>query len=410
MGPFRLLRPGGLGDKTDVWGVGYRFDEGASSADAEATALENCAKFTTGADIVVCLSSDGQHLRRPPEEPNTANSSSEAMDHMNTANAWNNQGQYDQALAEYAEAMRLLDPKDANGLAFVLFNRAVCWTHKGDQAKAVTDLTQCVTLLPKYASAYAARGRLWRDQGQYQKAVADYNAALAINPDESLACYDRGNAWRQIRNDDKAIADYTRAVIINPKYASPIAIGATFGTPGGSTTRRSPTTIRPWCSTPTMRWSTTIGRRFKDPGRLWPGDRRLQPGRGADPRYANAYNNLAWLLATCADEKYRDPKKAFAVASTLYQLDGGKHWNYLRTLAAAYAAAGDFDKAKEWIGKAIDLAAADKAATAGDKARCPRTKPSISRGSPTAKRPRRSKARSTGRSTGVATDQLAVGT
>ena len=66
-------------------------------------------------------------------------------------------------------------------------------------------------------------------------------------------------------------------------------------------------------------------------------------------------DNLAWLHATCPEAKYRDGKKAVENASKAYQLDGGKHWGYCDTLAAAYAESGDFDKAKEWASKAIDI-------------------------------------------------------
>ena len=55
--------------------------------------------------------------------------------------------------------------------------------------------------------------------------------------------------------------------------------------------------------------------------------------------------------ATCPDDKYRDGKKAVENASKAYQLDDGKHWHCLGTLAAAYAESGDFEKAKEWEAK-----------------------------------------------------------
>jgi tetratricopeptide (TPR) repeat protein len=87
-----------------------------------------------------------------------------------------------------------------------------------------------------------------------------------------------------------------------------------------------------------------------------------------NPNLAAAYRDLAWLRATCPNEKYRDAKKVFENASRAYQLSGGKEWSYLVTLAAAYAESGDFDKAKEWEAKAIELAATDKAVKAKDKA------------------------------------------
>ena len=36
-----------------------------------------------------------------------------------------------------------------------------------------------------------------------------------------------------------------------------------------------------------------------------------------DPDLPEAHNNLAWLYATCEDQKYRDPKAALEHASSL---------------------------------------------------------------------------------------------
>ncbi|BCS96606.1 hypothetical protein DSLASN_22380 [Desulfoluna limicola] len=57
-----------------------------------------------------------------------------------------------------------------------------------------------------------------------------------------------------------------------------------------------------------------------------------------------ATNDLSWILATCADESYRDSKRALELAETLVQ-SGGTNPNALDTLAAAYAANGLFEKA-----------------------------------------------------------------
>jgi tetratricopeptide (TPR) repeat protein len=75
-----------------------------------------------------------------------------------------------------------------------------------------------------------------------------------------------------------------------------------------------------------------------------------------EPSYVDAYDAIARIQATCVDERYRDGAKAFENANRAYQLDGGKSWGYIDSLAAAYAESGDFDKAKEWENKAIALA------------------------------------------------------
>jgi hypothetical protein len=75
------------------------------------------------------------------------------------------------------------------------------------------------------------------------------------------------------------------------------------------------------------------------------------------PRSIPARNNLAWLLATCADVSLRNGPRAVELASAAAQLSGRKDPQILRTLGAAYATNGQIAMAIETAQAASRLAA-----------------------------------------------------
>ena len=169
---------------------------------------------------------------------------------------------------------------------------------------------------------------------EFDKAIADFTEAIRLNPNHGPAYCERGDTYAVKGDYDKAIADYNQALALNPNYA----IGY-----------------------------NNRGVAWKDKGDYDKAIADFNQALAINPNHASACSNLGWLYATCPDEKYRDGQKAFANANKAYQLSGGKNWKHVDTLAAAYAECGDFDKAKEWQAKAIELAKTGKAATDKDK-------------------------------------------
>ena len=74
-----------------------------------------------------------------------------------------------------------------------------------------------------------------------------------------------------------------------------------------------------------------------------------------DPKFALAFTNRAWLLATCPDANLRDGKKAVETAIRACELSEWKAPYAISTLAASYAEAGDFDRAVMFQGKVNSL-------------------------------------------------------
>lgn len=77
-----------------------------------------------------------------------------------------------------------------------------------------------------------------------------------------------------------------------------------------------------------------------------------------DPESATAANGLAWMLATLGGAT--DADEAIRWAEKAVELSGGVDASHYDTLAAAYAAAGQYDKAVATALKALELARAER--------------------------------------------------
>jgi len=138
--------------------------------------------------------------------------------------AWVQRQEYDKAIADYSEAIRL-NPK-----AFeAYFNRGSAWETKKEYDKAIADYSNAIRLDPKLANAYnnrlkiagayRTRGSTWKATREYDKAITDYTEAIRLNPKDADAYVDRGDAWETKKEYDKALDDYNEAIRLDPNNA-----------------------------------------------------------------------------------------------------------------------------------------------------------------------------------------------
>jgi len=118
-----------------------------------------------------------------------------------------NKGDWDGAMADYNEAIRL-DPR----YYAAYDNRGNVKCQKGDLNGAMADIDQAIRLNPKNALAYNNRGRVKEAKGDLGGAIADFSQAISLNPKYALAYRNRGNAKRKKGDLNGANADFTEAL------------------------------------------------------------------------------------------------------------------------------------------------------------------------------------------------------
>lgn len=126
-----------------------------------------------------------------------------------------NRGDYQGALQDYDEAIRL-NPERTD--AYV--SRGNTKFALNDNKGAIADYDEAIRLKPAFTDAYIGRGNVKFDLGDQKGAITDYDEAIRLNPEGSDAYINRGNAKYKLGKKEEALADYNEAIRINPSLAN----------------------------------------------------------------------------------------------------------------------------------------------------------------------------------------------
>ncbi len=138
-----------------------------------------------------------------------------ATAYNNRGLAYNQLGQYNRAIADFDQAIKL------NPLALFFSNRGNSWRYSGDIGRALADLNRAIQLNPNQAAFYSSRGGTLREKGELDNAIIDFNKAISLAPTQALPYVGRGLTWRAKGEMDRAIADYDQAIRLNPTLYPP---------------------------------------------------------------------------------------------------------------------------------------------------------------------------------------------
>jgi len=100
-----------------------------------------------------------------------------------------------------------------------LINQGNEKSDRGDYDGAIADYTEAIRLDPNNARAYNSRGWTYALKGDYDQAIEDANASLRIRPNDAPTLHTRGYAYAGKGDYDRAIADFEAALRIDPNQA-----------------------------------------------------------------------------------------------------------------------------------------------------------------------------------------------
>jgi tetratricopeptide (TPR) repeat protein len=139
-----------------------------------------------------------------------------AMAYNNRGIAAHFKGQYDRAIVDHSESIRLR-PSYAEAYS----DRGNARLAKGLYALAAQDYSEAIKLRPNWPSYHNNRCFVYAVLGQTEEALADCNNAIKLAPKRTATLFDsRGYALVRAKRYDQAIRDFSTALEIDPKHAS----------------------------------------------------------------------------------------------------------------------------------------------------------------------------------------------
>jgi tetratricopeptide (TPR) repeat protein len=198
--------------------------------------------------------------------------------------------------------------------------------------------------------------QLYLDQGRATDAVAHFGASLTLKPESAAAHFNLGTALTVAGRLDEAIDRYRQALAIKPDYAlAHNNLGNVLVARGNTTDalQHFRDAIRLDPSNAEAHYNA--GSMLRARGDLAEAVERFREALRIKPDWLPAIASLAWLLATAPDAALRDPAQAIRFAERAADLTGRRDASALDVLAAAYASAGDFDRAAATCELALSL-------------------------------------------------------
>ena len=182
--------------------------------------------------------------------------------------------------------------------------------------------------------------------------------ALKLEPDQSLAHFDLAVELAKSKDGvEEAIGHYQQVLghrLVGSRAHLCLALLLKDKGQTGKAVKLMETALR--MNAEEFRTHLALGETLPSVGDSREGVHHLREAIRLAPGLAPAVTDLAWLLVTHTDPDIRDPNEGLGLAKRAVYLAGLTDARPFDSMAAAYAAKGDFDKAIEVAERAIKTA------------------------------------------------------
>jgi tetratricopeptide (TPR) repeat protein len=231
-------------------------------------------------------------------------------------------------------------PDSYNGLG-------ATYSARGDSARAMAAYRRAIELDPTYADAQFNLGRELILAGRAEEAVPHLEYAALRMPGSARVALELGVGYARTRRLAEAAARFRQALTLKPGYALAYSqLGVVEIMLGhrdaGERQLREALALSPRDPGTCFTLAALL---VQESGASPEAIELLRTAVAGKPRFAEACNLLAWLLATTPVPSLREPAEALRWSRRSLELSGPDNAHVLDTHAAALAAAGRFDSA-----------------------------------------------------------------
>jgi protein O-mannosyl-transferase len=231
-----------------------------------------------------------------------------------------------------------------------------CLYSREHPREALDHLYQARRLKPDNATTHFSLGQLFKSEGKLEEAVQEFGETVQRQPDFAHGYFELGAGLCRLGRWQEAAEDLSRALELLPEASNSQADLSSISTQQ----------VRNAAQAEYLR---EFGLALYEMGEAQKAQVQYRIALDLQPDWPNRLNRSAWDAVTRSPRDARQSSEALLSAKKVCQATAFQHPNFLATLAATYAEAGQFQEAVNTASRALDLAIASNQDPLADRIR-----------------------------------------